>query len=720
MTNALHRFSDCDNSDYDNDNDKAMNEPAAPHRGRLIGCSLGPGDPDLITRRAWTALQSDARWIYPVTGPGADSYALAIVRRAGLPVPPDALALHFPMTSDPAILALAWARAGAQCAELLAAGRDLLFLVEGDASTYSTFGHLARAVRGLASEPGFGRVEEGVEVAVIPGVSSYHAAAARIGAPLVEEDDTLAIMPAAYGIAVIDRLIDTFDTLVLLKVKPLLDPLLDLLERRGLIDHACFVEKVGAPDERVVRAVATLRGASVAYLSLLLVRNPGRVRDMPKRGGSLPSSSAEDAALRIAAEAEASDAVLTEHGAGRPVSIHGAGRPVSIAVLAITRAGIRLAGTLVQCLPGAHLYAPEALTAAAAAAAPGACTCYRGPTRDLLPTLFANGSAIVAIFSIGVLVRLIAPHLRDKYQDPAVVALDETGRFVIPVLSGHLGGANALAGRIAAALGAAPVLTTASDCAQTLAVDLLGRELGWTLDASPQDLLRASAAMVNAEPVALVQEAGSADWWTGHANGRVGPLPANLHCARSLATLDLDRYRALLWISDRPLPLSAFAGFQGALVSYRPGGGLKPGAPDQRPAPNPALRLALGLGCDRGTSAATLERAVAEALAAVGAAPAQVAAVASIELKADEAGLAELAANHGWQILFYSAAQLAAIPVPNPSETVRRHTGTPSVSAAAALLAAGPGGGSLLLEKHKVLDAQGKHATVSIARISDD
>jgi len=695
-----------------------MNELS--RRGRLIGCSLGPGDPDLITRRAWTALQSDARWIYPVTGPGADSYALAIVRRAGLPVPSDALALHFPMTSAPAILALAWARAGAQCAELLAAGRDLLFLVEGDASTYSTFGHLARAVRGLASESGFGWVEEGVEVAVIPGVSSYHAAAARVGAPLVEEDDTLAIMPAAYGIAVIDQLIDTFDTLVLLKVKPLLDPLLDLLERRGLIDHACFVEKVGAPDERVVRAVATLRGASVAYLSLLLVRNPGRVREMPKRGGSLPSSSAEDAALRIAAEAEASDAALTEHGAGRPVSVHGAGRPVSIAVLAITRAGIRLAGTLVQCLPGAHLYAPEALTAAAAAAAPGACTCYRGPTRDLLPTLFADGSAIVAIFSIGVLVRLIAPHLRDKYQDPAVVALDETGRFVIPVLGGHLGGANALAGRIAAALGAAPVLTTASDCAQTLAVDLLGRELGWTLEASPQDLLRASAAMVNAEPVALVQEAGSADWWTGHANGRVGPLPANLHCARSLATLDLDRYRALLWISDRPLPLSAFAGFQGALVSYRPGGGLKPGAPDQRPAPNPALRLALGLGCDRGTSAATLERAVAEALAAVGAAPAQVAAVASIELKADEAGLAELAANHGWQILFYSAAQLAAIPVPNPSETVRRHTGTPSVSAAAALLAAGPGGGSLLLEKHKVLDAQGKHATVSIARISDD
>lgn len=132
------------------------------------------------------------------------------------------------------------------------------------------------------------------------------------------------------------------------------------------------------------------------------------------------------------------------------------------------------------------------------------------------------------------------------------------------------------------------------------------------------------------------------------------------------------------------------------------------------------MRLALGLGCDRGTSVATLEGAVAEALATLGADPAQVVAVASIDLKADEPGLAELALARGWPIVFYSAAQLASVQVPNPSETVRRHTGTPSVSEAAALLAAGRAGGPLLVEKHKVRDTQGKHATVSIARIVDD
>jgi cobalt-precorrin 5A hydrolase len=137
-------------------------------------------------------------------------------------------------------------------------------------------------------------------------------------------------------------------------------------------------------------------------------------------------------------------------------------------------------------------------------------------------------------------------------------------------------------------------------------------------------------------------------------------------------------------------------------------------------APPDRAPLALGLGCDRGTPAATLEGAVAAALAAVGADSGQVRAVASIDLKSDEAGLVQLAAHHDWHLSFYSAAQLAAVLVPNPSETVRQHTGTPSVSEAAALLAAGRTGGPLLLEKHKVRDADGKHATVSIARITDD
>ena len=133
------------------------------------------------------------------------------------------------------------------------------------------------------------------------------------------------------------------------------------------------------------------------------------------------------------------------------------------------------------------------------------------------------------------------------------------------------------------------------------------------------------------------------------------------------------------------------------------------------------FKIAVGLGCDRGTSLATLQQALSEALALACACVADVAAVSSIDLKADEPGLLALAALHGWPMTFYTPAQLAAVPVPNPSETVRRHTGSPSVSEAAALLAASAAGQvlpgtALLVEKHKCKGADGRNATVSLAR----
>lgn len=136
------------------------------------------------------------------------------------------------------------------------------------------------------------------------------------------------------------------------------------------------------------------------------------------------------------------------------------------------------------------------------------------------------------------------------------------------------------------------------------------------------------------------------------------------------------------------------------------------------------MTVALGIGCDRGTPLTTLERAVEEALALVGLQRGQVCGVGSITLKADEPGLLTLAAQRGWPLRFYTPAQLASVPVPNPSETVRRYTGTPSVSEAAALLLAGAAprdaadaAQALLLEKHKVQGEDGRHATVSVAHV---
>ena len=236
--------------------------------GRLIGASLGPGDPGWITRRAWEVLHGAGRWAYPVRAAGERSYALGIVERAGLQAPGDALELIFPMTHDPQELAQAWARAAAAVAESLRSGRDVVFLVEGDASTYATFGHLARAVE--AELPA-------VEVETIPGVASFVAAPARLGWPLATQHETVVVLPGGYGLETVQRLLPEMDTLVLLKVRPLLDPLIDLLEERDLLASSALVERAGSPDERVVTDLRTLRGgAGVHYLSLLLVRNPHR------------------------------------------------------------------------------------------------------------------------------------------------------------------------------------------------------------------------------------------------------------------------------------------------------------------------------------------------------------------------------------------------------------------------------------------------------------
>ena len=131
------------------------------------------------------------------------------------------------------------------------------------------------------------------------------------------------------------------------------------------------------------------------------------------------------------------------------------------------------------------------------------------------------------------------------------------------------------------------------------------------------------------------------------------------------------------------------------------------------------MKIALGLGCDRNTPLATVKEAIDQALALCHAHMNDVQAVASIDLKADEQALQQLAEQQGWTIHFYAAQDLAKVDVPNPSETVRKHTGTPSVSEAAALLAARTDKTHLLIEKHRLRGPDGRNATVSIARIPE-
>ncbi|MDX8129968.1 MULTISPECIES: cobalamin biosynthesis protein [Methylomonas] len=129
------------------------------------------------------------------------------------------------------------------------------------------------------------------------------------------------------------------------------------------------------------------------------------------------------------------------------------------------------------------------------------------------------------------------------------------------------------------------------------------------------------------------------------------------------------------------------------------------------------MKVMVGMGCDRNASLETLRQALAQALWHCGLDKSAVVGLASIDKKNDEAALLELAAAYSWPLMFYSAEELAAIAVPNPSKVVMKYMGTPAVAEAAALKAANVGWAQLLVEKHKYCGADGKNATVSIARI---
>ncbi|MDQ6989559.1 MAG: cobalamin biosynthesis protein [Mariprofundaceae bacterium] len=134
--------------------------------------------------------------------------------------------------------------------------------------------------------------------------------------------------------------------------------------------------------------------------------------------------------------------------------------------------------------------------------------------------------------------------------------------------------------------------------------------------------------------------------------------------------------------------------------------------------PNSTVKVMLGLGCDRDTSALTIEQAVVEALALVALTVADVQAVASIDKKSDEVGLLEVCKQYGWSCTWYTAKVLKEVDVPNPSAVVLKYVGTPSVGEAAAILCAGGSKDDLLLEKYKYKGADGKHATVSVVRVN--
>ncbi len=240
-----------------------------------------------------------------------------------------------------------------------------------------------------------------------------------------------------------------------------------------------------------------------------------------------------------------------------------AGEP-RIALLAITKHGAKQVCALADKLPQAHVVVSEKFANMVQGLA-NPIEVYSGALRAQMKPLFLSYDQIVFFVSLGAVVRLIAPHLKSKDDDPGILVVDDAAQFVIPVLSGHVGGANAYAEKIAGLLGATPVITTASDVGKTIPVDILGRELCWKIEAPKINITRVSAHVVNEELVAFVQENGAKNWWT-----RSTPLPTNIQLFDCFTNVDLERYKAVLWVTNASIDQSLWTQLDERLVVYRP------------------------------------------------------------------------------------------------------------------------------------------------------
>ena len=296
---------------------------------------------------------------------------------------------------------------------------------------------------------------------------------------------------------------------------------------------------------------------------------------------------------------------------------------------------------------------------------PDVCLYHETP-KEALRRAWQECDAIVLFLAVGAAARLAAPLLEDKHRDPGVVCVDDAARFAVALVGGHGGGANPLAARVADALGATPVATTASDVTNIPALDSLGAQLGFVVE-EDSDLAAVGAALVSGEPVSLVSDIR----WP------LGPLPENAVRAE-------DPEPPLILISDRTVDVPRPA------VVYRP------------------PSLVVGVGCSRGAAAGEILGLLDRSLEGAGLSKKSVASLASVEAKSDEAGLLEAAGELGVPLRFFAAGELSGLEAPNPSPVVEAAVGTPSVAEASVLAS----GAELVVEKRK-----SGMATVAVGRL---
>lgn len=303
--------------------------------------------------------------------------------------------------------------------------------------------------------------------------------------------------------------------------------------------------------------------------------------------------------------------------------------------------------------------------------------------KETIQQIFQAGQPLICIMALGIVVRILGPLAKNKKTDPAVVVIDEAGQFAISVLGGHAGGANELAKKAAKAIGAVPVITTASDALGLPPLDLIGRDWGWKIE-RPEYVKPVAAAMVRGETIGVYQDIGRRDWWRGF-----GEWPMNFQRIKFWSPQGY--WAGLLVITDLALPkLDLYPS-----IVYRP------------------PTLILGVGCRRGVPYEQIEAMFQDIFREQGFSPLSLGAVVTATLKADEPGLVEFATRHDVPLRAFTLEKLAAVPdLPSPSKNVHRKFGVWGVAEPAAILAAGTN--RLVMPKQR-----GERITMALARRED-
>ena len=233
--------------------------------GTLYGIGVGPGDPELITLKALKVLRQVPHIFAACSTKNSYSLALGIVRchlnGAGIEH------LLFPMTKDPEVLATAWEQNARRVLEVLATGSDAAFVTLGDPLTYSTFGYLLKTLK---------RLDPGVAIVTIPGITSYSAAAALTHIPLTEGEESFYLVSGALGAAQLKEVIDKSDNIVILKTYRYFDDIYRVLDDMDLLDRTTCISRCGLEGETIVENLRDLKGRELPYLSMVIIKKKGK------------------------------------------------------------------------------------------------------------------------------------------------------------------------------------------------------------------------------------------------------------------------------------------------------------------------------------------------------------------------------------------------------------------------------------------------------------